>query len=83
MTDLIDWLTVQLAANPLAVAAVVAALATAEGVIVVGIFVPGATVVLAIAAAAGAAGEGRLLPPRGRTARPHRRGLCCKPMERV
>ena len=58
MTGLIDWLTVQLAANPLAVAAVVAALAMAEGVIVVGIFVPGITIVLAIAAAAGAAGEG-------------------------
>ena len=58
MTGLIDWLTVQLAANPLAVAAAVAALAMAEGVIVVGIFVPGTTIVLAIAAAAGAAGEG-------------------------
>ena len=58
MTGLVDWLSVQLAANPLAVAAVVAALAMAEGVIVVGIFVPGTTVVLAIAAAAGAAGEG-------------------------
>ena len=58
MTGLIDWLTVQLAANPLAVAAVVVALAMTEGVIVVGIFVPGITIVLAIAAAAGAASEG-------------------------
>ena len=58
MTELVDWLTGQLVANPWAVGAVVAALAMAEGVIVVGIFVPGTTVVLAIAAAAGAGGEG-------------------------
>ena len=58
MTDLIDWLTGQLAANPLAVGAVVALLSMAEGVILVGVLVPGTTVVLAIAAAAGATGEG-------------------------
>ncbi|WMS42366.1 VTT domain-containing protein [Acuticoccus sp. MNP-M23] len=58
MTGMIDWLTDQLATNPLSVALIVGLLSMAEAVIIVGTFVPGVTIVLAIAAAAGAAGEG-------------------------
>ncbi len=58
MTGAIDWLTTQLQNNPLAVAAVVALLAMSEAVLIVGTFVPGITIVLAVSAAAGASGHG-------------------------
>ncbi len=58
MTGMIDFLSNQLAVNPLGVALIVGLLSMAEAVIIVGTFVPGVTIVLAIAAAAGAAGQG-------------------------
>ena len=60
MTGLIHWATGLLAASPLLVAAIVALFAAAESLLVVGAFVPGTTVILALAAAAGASGHGTL-----------------------
>ena len=58
MTGLIDWASGGLAANPWLVAALALGLAAAEGVIVLGVLVPGTTIILALAAAAGASGHG-------------------------
>lgn len=61
MSAIIDWLTTQLTHNPALVALVVGLLAAGESLIVVGSFVPGTTILLALAAAAGAVGEGVLV----------------------
>ena len=58
MIELLDWISAELAGHPLAVGLVVMLFAMAGGIVVVGRYVPGMAVVLAIAAAAGAAGEG-------------------------
>lgn len=58
VTAIIDWLTAQVAGNPLLVAVVVAVFAACESLVVVGTVVPGTTVVLALAAAGGATGHG-------------------------
>lgn len=58
MTGLIDWLTAQITSNPLLISAVVLLLAASESLIIVGSFVPGTTILLALAATAGAIGHG-------------------------
>ncbi len=58
MIEFLDWLSQQLAGAPLAVGLGVMVFAMAGGIVYVARFVPGMAVVLAIAAAAGATGEG-------------------------
>ncbi|WP_157961503.1 VTT domain-containing protein [Acuticoccus kandeliae] len=57
MTGLIDWLTGHLASHPILVAVIVVVLAASESLIVIGSIVPGTTILLAMAAATGAAGH--------------------------
>lgn len=58
MIEILDWLSRQLSGEPMAVGLVVMLFAMAGGIVVLGRYVPGMAVVLAIAAAAGAAGQG-------------------------
>lgn len=57
MTGLVDWLSGQLAAHPVAVAAMVLLLAFCQALFLLGRYVPGGFVLLAVSAAAGAAGQ--------------------------